>query len=104
MTRSDESAAPTVRLPMDLTIEQARPLHAELVAAFAAPHPVRLDGSAVDRADAAGVQLLAAALRTATATGRSAFLHAPSEALRLAIRTLGLDDLPGLAPDAPQEP
>jgi anti-anti-sigma regulatory factor len=47
-----------------------------------------VDASQVDEVDAAGVQLLVALSRSLTSRGRRLQLHAPSDPLRDALRTL----------------
>ncbi len=56
-------------LPEELTIARADALKAALLAALAAGEPVELDGRAVQDVDAAGLQVLCAARRSALARG-----------------------------------
>ncbi|MCA3181610.1 MAG: STAS domain-containing protein [Burkholderiales bacterium] len=53
----------------------------------------QVDASPVEEVDAAGVQLLVALSHSLAARGRRLHLHAPSEPLRDACRTLGVPEL-----------
>lgn len=83
-------------LPQQLTIAGAEELKAALMAALAAGEPVELDGRAVQEVDVAGLQVLCAARRSATAHGL-VLAFAPgarSEALDQAIALAGLHHHP----------
>ncbi len=60
-----------VTLPPDLIISQAAALRSLLLAALQAGQPVELDGRSVQEVDAAGLQVLCAARRSALARGTS---------------------------------
>lgn len=79
-------------LPTELTIARAEELKGALLAALATGEPVELDGRAVEDVDAAGLQILVAARRSAAARGsRLAFAPAArSAALIAAISLAGL--------------
>lgn len=57
-----------VRLNFDVTIEHARDLHAALVAALLPGRALSVDASALTRIDAAILQVLLAAVRSAAGT------------------------------------
>lgn len=61
----------TFPLPPELTIAQAAPLKQRLLDALRSGGPVLLDARAVTAVDAAGLQLLHAAHRSALATGQA---------------------------------
>jgi anti-anti-sigma regulatory factor len=87
----DSSSAPeaTLRLPADLGIESAEALHRELTAHVGRESPLMLDGHAVERLHAAGIQLLCALFRDRALAGRETGWTAASAALRTAAATLG---------------
>lgn len=98
MTLDASAAEPsTVTLPMDLTVEQVRVVHAVLGQALTGGAPVVIDAGAVDRADAAGVQLLLASLRTAETFAHPVTIRNASPALHSAAVTLGVAGHLGLA-------
>ncbi len=79
-------------LPAALTITEAEALKAALLAALGAGAPIELDGRAVEEVDAAGLQVLCAARRSAEARGvRLGFARGGrSEVLAEAIVLAGL--------------
>lgn len=75
-------------------ISTLQPLHKQLtktLASKAKNKKVTLDGSQVERADAASVQLLYAFIREATAQDFDVTWYEPSETLLTAIRLMGLE-------------
>jgi ABC-type transporter Mla MlaB component len=76
-----------------LDISVVRGLWAELRDLLNQQAPVRLDGSRVERADAAALQLLAAFVRDARAKGKVIQWCEISEALCRSARLLGMDKL-----------
>ena len=92
----------TMTLPHELTIYTAgetRHALAQSIAAAPADTPTWvLDGRAVAEADAAGVQMLMALVRSAAAAGTSLRVEGTSDVLRDACRRLGIDVLLGLEP------
>ena len=87
-----------VTLEPDLGIERCEALKATLAAAAG---PLRVDGGAVERVHAAGLQVLVAWRLARDAAGQDTAWSACSPALRAAARTLGLEAALGLA-DAPE--
>ena len=79
-----------LNLPADLGIEKAAELHALLAPYVDAPGPVALAASGVSRLHTAGLQVLAAFVRTRAAAGRATVLQDPSTELRGAAARLGL--------------
>jgi anti-anti-sigma regulatory factor len=80
-------------LPAELTIYSAAELRRQLLAhvdAHAEDDACRIDGSAVDQVDAAGVQLLVSLARTLSPLGRTLRLGRASPALLAACESLGL--------------
>lgn len=87
------SAAPdgsAIELPADLGIEGAHALYAALAPRLDAAAALILDGARVSRAHAAGLQVLAAFVRTRAAAGRATHWRDPSPALRKGAASLGL--------------
>lgn len=85
-----------VHLPEELTIAEAADLRIRLLAALEGGAPLVLDGGAVADVDAAGLQLLCAARRSAGARAVTLTLRGPrSGPLARAIEDAGL----ALAPD-----
>ena len=78
-----------VALGDTLTIEQVAAMHAELGRHLGATS-IALDAGALQRIDAAGLQLLAAFMRTADGHGTKVEWRAPSPVLRDGARRLGL--------------
>lgn len=91
-------AVSVLNLPVCIDIASVAALHEQLVACLRSGAPTELNGSAVRRADAAGLQVLIAFLADARAAGVRADLVEPSEALREAARLLGLAGLLDFTP------
>lgn len=87
-TTTDDSPS-TVQLGESLTIEQATAMHIELGRHLHAKSVV-LEAGALQRMDAAGLQLLAAFVRTAQARGVLVEWRSPAPVLCAAARHLGL--------------
>lgn len=85
------ATAATLEVPADLGIEGLAALHAQLVPHVADAGPLTLDGRAVTRVHAAGLQLYAAFCRDRARAGLATAWREPSAALRDAARLLGLD-------------
>lgn len=75
----------------DLTVYTATAIKSLMQAALAAPGALELDLTGVAAIDTAGLQLLLAAQRSATAQGRQLGLGAPSEAVRDSLALCALD-------------
>ena len=73
-----------------LDVANARALHAQLVEALSTRRSVHIDGSCVERADAAGLQLLCAGMQEARRRGLTIRCDAPSAALQYAAALLGM--------------
>ncbi len=83
----------SLTLPPELTLARAAELKARLLEALAGGAPLALDGRGVTDVDAAGLQVLCAAGRSAAARGTSVSLTAgarsPALAEALALSGLG---------------
>ncbi len=86
-----------VNLGVDLGIEQARALHAQLLPYLDNGEKVVLDGSEVERIHAAALQLFCLFCRDRRAAGREVELLRPSETLRNAAALLGATTLLNIA-------
>ena len=84
------SGALKLQLQADCTLRQAAALQSSLRAFDAGPHGAVLDGSAVQRIDTAGLQLLVAFARREAGAGRALSWAAASAVLRDAGARLGL--------------
>ena len=82
-------------LGTSLSIREVQDLRARLIAAVEAG-PLVLDGSAIERADSAGLQLLISLGRSLALRGESLVFSGASEALVDVARTLGLSAACGL--------
>jgi anti-anti-sigma regulatory factor len=88
-----------ISLPEELTIAEAADLRVRLLAALEGGGPVVLDGGAVADVDAAGLQLLCAARRSAAARGVTLTLRGPRGGpLARALEGAGLAHTPDAAP------
>lgn len=87
-------------LPEDFGIEHAGALYALLAPHVETPGAVTLGGSRVSRLHTAGLQVLAAFVRTRTAFGRVTRWQDPSPELCSGAARLGLESLLGLAKPA----
>jgi anti-anti-sigma regulatory factor len=83
-----------IELPEDVTIARAEALRAQLLEALETGEELVLGAGAVASADAAGLQVLCAAGRSAAARGVRLTLAAPSDALAAAVARAGLDRAP----------
>jgi chemotaxis protein CheX len=88
--------APALSLPPALDLTTADPLHAALLAGLSHDPALLVDGSEVERAGTACLQVLVAAARTAAGRGGSFALRNPSTALRDAVGDLGLAGVLGM--------
>ena len=82
----------SLTLPPDLRIQHAASLQQRLLQALEGTGKLRVRAAAVERADAAGLQLLLAAALEAERRGRALLIEAPSAALADGLRLLGLGD------------
>lgn len=82
-----------LRLESDCTIREARTLKQQLQQHLQAPAPLFVDGSAVERADTAGVQLMVAFSLDCLERGISFSWPFRSNALKRAIDRLGVGAL-----------
>lgn len=80
-----------VALEAALSIADARKLHEKLGAVLKCATPVIIDGSRVERLDAAAMQVLACFCRTARERGLSVVWQGPSSGLQQAAHLLGLE-------------
>lgn len=80
-----------VALEAALGIRDARVLHERLSAALTAATAIVIDGSRIERLDAAVMQVLAGFTRTARERGLALTWHSPSPVLQQAARVLGLE-------------
>ena len=80
-----------VALEAALGIVDARALHEKLSAVLACATPVVLDGSRVERLDAAAMQVLACFCRAARERGLAINWQSPSSGLQQAAQWLGLE-------------
>ena len=99
-TRKPEVAAipaadpPSVlSLPSHCTIHEAASLRESLLPLLAAPEPVELDAQALEQIDAAGIQVLAAFLRSRRRDGTDVIWRTRSPVLADAARQLGAEAL-----------
>jgi phospholipid transport system transporter-binding protein len=81
------------------TIRTINTLQAELAERLDESSPVQIDGTAVDRVDTAGLQLLTAFVRELQAESRTVEWIGCSVALRRAANALGLGTALGLGSD-----
>ena len=80
-----------VALEAALGIRDARVLHEKLGTVLAAATAIVVDGSRVERLDAAAMQVLAGFIRAARERGLALSWQTPSPALQQAARLLGLE-------------
>lgn len=98
-SRRRPSPAPLV-LGAACTLREAASLKAQLLACRVSGDTVTVDGSAVQRIDTAGLQLLVAFARREAGAGRLLQWHAPSDELCNAVSQLGLREVLGFKPSA----
>jgi anti-anti-sigma regulatory factor len=87
-----------VALEAALGIRDARLLHEKLGSVLAAATAIVMDGSRVERLDAAAMQVLAGFVRTARERGLALTWQSSSPVLNQAARVLGLEPFLELAP------
>ncbi|MGA2244955.1 MAG: STAS domain-containing protein [Verrucomicrobiota bacterium] len=80
----------TVRFAGDLDIYNGDAVRHALTEHLAGEHGLELDCSRVETCDAAGIQLLVAARRSALAAGKAFSIHAPAPAIDQCAELLGL--------------
>jgi anti-anti-sigma factor len=80
-----------VALEAALGIRDAHVLHEKLNTALTAATAIIIDGSRLERLDAAAMQVLAGFTRAARARGLALTWHSPSPVLQQAARVLGLE-------------
>ncbi|HEY5682622.1 MAG TPA: STAS domain-containing protein [Sulfuricaulis sp.] len=85
-----------VALEATLGIQDARVLHERLGSLLTAAKTVVVDGSRVERLDAAILQVLAGFARSAHERGLALSWHSPSPVLQQAVRVLGLESILGM--------
>ncbi|GAB4510856.1 MAG: hypothetical protein Tsb0026_13290 [Sulfuricaulis sp.] len=90
-----EHTADTTHVVLEaaLGIRDARALHEKLGTVLAAATAVVLDGSRVERLDAAAMQVLAGFTRTARERGLALTWQNPSPVLQQAARVLGFESI-----------
>ncbi|HEY5683369.1 MAG TPA: STAS domain-containing protein [Sulfuricaulis sp.] len=88
--------ATLVALEATLGIQDARVLHERLGSLLTAAKSVVVDGSRVERLDAAILQVLAGFARSAHERGLTLSWHSPSPVLQQAVRVLGLESILGM--------
>lgn len=90
-----EHTADTTHVVLEaaLGIKDARVLHKKLDTVLAAATAVVLDGSRVERLDAAAMQVLAGFARTARERGLALTWQSPSPVLQQAARVLGFESI-----------
>jgi anti-anti-sigma regulatory factor len=86
-----------VALEAALGIRDARVLHEKLNTVLAAATAIIIDGSRVERLDAAAMQVLAGFTRAARQRGLALTWHSPSPVLQQAARVLGFETVLGMA-------
>ncbi len=89
-TNSCSSESSTLVLPAVLDISGAEALKAQLITLLESPEAPCLDGSAVESADTASLQVLQAVQAALAARQQAIAWHKPSASLSNAARTLGL--------------
>ncbi|HEX5458660.1 MAG TPA: STAS domain-containing protein [Steroidobacteraceae bacterium] len=83
----------TLTLGADCTVAEADELKSTLASRVAESGPVTLDVSALQRIDAAGLQLLAAFVRDRRAAGRTVAWYGRASTLETAAQLLGLHQM-----------
>lgn len=82
-----------VALEAALGIQDARVLHEKLSTVLATATVIIIDGSRIERLDAAAMQLLAGFTRAARQRGLALTWHSPSPVLQQAARVLGFETI-----------
>jgi anti-anti-sigma regulatory factor len=85
-----------VALEAALGIQDARVLHEKLGSVLTAAKTVVVDGSRVERLDAAIMQVLAVFARSARERGLALSWRSPSPVLQQAVRVLGFESIFGM--------
>lgn len=80
----------TVQFAGDLDLYQVEAARDALIGHLAGGHGLELDFSGVETCDAAGIQLLVAARRSALALGQGFSIHTPAPAIEKCGELLGL--------------
>lgn len=95
-----EHTADTTHVVLEaaLGIGDARALHEKLGAVLAAATAVVMDGSRIERLDAAAMQVLAGFARAARERGLAFTWQSPSPVLQQAARALGFESILEMAP------
>jgi anti-anti-sigma factor len=88
----------TIRLAGDLDIYTVESGRDALAAMLSDGHGLDLDVSGVENCDAAGIQLLLAARRSALAADKTFFIHTPAPVIEKCGELLGLPSQSWLAP------
>lgn len=96
-----EDAGEAIRLGDQLTMENAEELRTHLLSALGEHTSVRIDAKAVERVDAAGLQVLASLQKTVEARGGGLHWDGFSEEMLQALELSGMKSLLGL--DTPTE-
>jgi phospholipid transport system transporter-binding protein len=86
-----------VALEAALGIRDARVLYEKLNAVLTAATAIVIDGSRIERLDAAAMQVLAGFTRAARERGLAFTWHSPSPVLQQAARVLGFETILGMA-------
>lgn len=94
--RQPEESGAVIVLESTLTVAESAELHEALLGHMQALTPLVIDASEVEMIDTAGLQLLAATIKTASEKGVPVRIDAPSECLVGAARQIGLAGLLGL--------
>lgn len=90
------AATPVLRLETSCTLREASDLHFSMLGIRQDAGPFRIDGSAVERVDTAGLQLLVCFARARAAAGGTIEWTAVSPELARCVSRLGLGDILGL--------
>ena len=93
-----------LKLEPSCTLRDALDMQFQLLATDFGDSDVLLDGSAVDRIDTAGLQMLVAFAKYHAASGKRMQWIAASPELQRGSRLLGLDEALGLVPSPPETP
>lgn len=86
-----------VALEAALGIRDAHVLHEKLSTVLIAATAIVIDGSRIERLDAAAMQVLAGFTRAARQRGLALTWHSPSPVLQQAARVLGFETILGMA-------
>ena len=89
LTRQEESIGTVIRVGKDLTIYQVASLRDELISELEKNERLVLPLDEVETCDAAGIQLLCSARKTADAAGKFVGICMPSSAVLDVIKELG---------------